>query len=359
MIRRLVEHEDRPASAHEEHNDAPARDDDDRPSPEDVISAWLSTFGRLVHMPAARAEDTLRELESHLRERVRDLLLKRYNEHDAVHQAVRELGDAAHLARRFTDITRTRRRRQFMKGFIFGSCAVVLATTAMIAFTSSETNVPMSVYAPTVVQDESAALDRAMLKVTFNDEPLAAVFEQIAGAVGADLYVHWDEIGFGASPDSPVTLQFDRHDRAASTIMTFVSDQFEGAIAWRLRDDLLEIATHEYFDRQEAILASFSIDHVIGHLVDHVGDYEAARSSIEDLIYTYVEPYSWEVNGGATARLRIVGGTLFIQAPPRFHEPIQWLLSELGAEDPEAMLRDDKKPVASGELWQPINDESD
>ena len=62
------------------------------------IESWLSLFARLLRLPDANKKAIVDELDQHLRERVRDLMLGGKSETDALRLAIDELGGAAELA---------------------------------------------------------------------------------------------------------------------------------------------------------------------------------------------------------------------------------------------------------------------
>ena len=77
----------------------------------DAIGVWLDLLVKLLRLPARECEAIRDELESHLRERVRDLVVAGTTEDDAVRVAVGELGDAASLAARYREARAYPRRR--------------------------------------------------------------------------------------------------------------------------------------------------------------------------------------------------------------------------------------------------------
>ena len=56
---------------------------------------------------------------------------------------------------------------------------------------------------------------------------------------------------------------------------------------------------------------------------------EASTDKLCDLIYEYVAPDAWASNGGSVAHLTVVGTTMLIRAPQRFHAEVEWILAQL------------------------------
>src|SRR5437868_331163 len=81
---------------------------------DDTVSAWLDVLCKLVRLPREQTESIRVELEEHLRERVRDLMVEGEPEDVATRRAIAELGDAAALADRFRRAEHTPRRRMLM-----------------------------------------------------------------------------------------------------------------------------------------------------------------------------------------------------------------------------------------------------
>lgn len=80
----------------------------------DAIDSWLAVLVSLLDLPDDECRGVRDELESHLRERVRDLTLAGESDSDATRHAIAELGDAASLARRFQQAIGPSKRRLIM-----------------------------------------------------------------------------------------------------------------------------------------------------------------------------------------------------------------------------------------------------
>jgi hypothetical protein len=124
-----------------------------------------------------------------------------------------------------------------------------------------------------------------------------------------------------------------------------------GRIDYRVTDSMIEFASEEYFDRRERTTRTYSIDPLVRSLLDkeaappqtlegvrhsHVSAEKAVGEDISQLIMEMVETNMWMANGGTLASIRRFGGKLFITAPLRHFERIEWVLREAGAMEPVA-----------------------
>ena len=99
--------------------------------PAETPAAWLEELRGALHMPFERAEAIRDELAEHLRERIRDLELEGMDEAAAASAAVKELGDAAAVARRFQIAVRTPLRRRVMNLAVIGLAGAALMTSVI------------------------------------------------------------------------------------------------------------------------------------------------------------------------------------------------------------------------------------
>jgi hypothetical protein len=89
---------------------------------------------------------------------------------------------------------------------------------------------------------------------------------------------------------------------------------------------VLEIASREYFDRRESVLASYDLE--------QVSESGATGEEVLRVVQSLVESDGWRDNGGDLAVAYLLGSRLFVEAPPRFHDKIRWILSELASRAP-------------------------
>ncbi|MCC6952252.1 MAG: hypothetical protein IT433_12520 [Phycisphaerales bacterium] len=352
--------------------------------PSDAIDAWLNVLSALMRGPRDEVDAVREELASHLRERVRDLMLSGAGEADATSRAIAELGDAASLARRFQDAIVPSQRRSRMQIAVltvsvaaaaFGGATLLrpaapntpdpshtavrsLATAAgasalacppergsgpvaiELAVVPSLRTLPLADAPATLMspalfsppEDDALSIAsgiQATPEPTFTVEQLVRLLE----SGGQPVAVRWDlleQSGVSrdqhfASPGGPCS--------AADLLAALNASQEHGdLLGLRLRNGTLVLATNEYFDRQETSLITFDLSPVIEHRraasikeVDPAEIVTEARGLVESLVF----PDSWANNGGDRASSREFGARVFFEAPARYHPKIKWVLDQL------------------------------
>jgi hypothetical protein len=101
------------------------------PNRRDAADAWLDRVTAMLRVPASERDAIRAELNEHLRERIRDLMLSGAAEHAATSQAISELGDAAMLARRYQEAIEPSSRRSLMH------VGIATAATAALVFSGA------------------------------------------------------------------------------------------------------------------------------------------------------------------------------------------------------------------------------
>lgn len=121
-------------------------------APSDTLSNWLDLLCKLLRLPAAEKDEIRSELDSHLRDRVRDFMLAGMAADESARRAIDELGNAADLAERFRTTSKDTQRR-----FLMNVAGVGLAATAVVfsvvAITQRSTDAAVARESQ-VVQDE-------------------------------------------------------------------------------------------------------------------------------------------------------------------------------------------------------------
>ncbi len=300
----------------------------------DAISAWLDLFARMLQFPERECVSIRLELEGHLRERVRDLMLAGRAEDEAMRGAIGEFGESALLARRFHATERRfRKRRTLMNIMMFGAAGVVVAAASTVTSVSIISNGNGSNHVASYVElveggPNVDGLDDLMVDLHFADVSSADVLEYLASEAELELLV---KHGFfdGFTADSQLTMHTPKLP-FASVMRRFldVIGQDE-VLTWRVDAGILEVATQVEFDQREMLLATYDLSAAVEVLLDEFGDPETARDEILDLLRSSIEPEGWEVNGGMTGSLQLVGNQMFVKAPPRYLPGISWLLGEL------------------------------
>jgi hypothetical protein len=299
------------------------------------IESWLTVFGRLLQLPDVTKQAIHDELEQHLRERVRDLVLAGDTETEALRLAIGELGSAAKLAHRFRTANRPQLRRLIMHTAIIGIGAESLLTVGVFVSSAVQEPAP-AYYSPPLVADNRTDLEKFAVPVEFVKTSLAEVFTYFGEVLESDLVVYWCVLEeCGISPETPVSISLEQKRPLPQVIeLVLASAARPGwpAIDWRFGDGLLEFSTRDYFDRREVQLATFDVVGILSDLEGaHGVDRQGSIDKLCGLIYEYVEPNAWHSNGGNVAQLSVVGTTMFVRAPARYIAEVEWILAQLSA----------------------------
>lgn len=347
----------------------------------DQIGAWLDRLVRLTRLPQPEADELRDELDAHLRERVRDLMLTGHDEPDAIHKSISELGDLAQLAQRYREATRTPRRRLFMNIAMIAVTSSALGLSAIALQQSQPESSPGALplqaggYRLELVPDTTDAERQSLhalglvpeagdpdttvpvladvplvgrlfvnqtqpeglLAESADDQELRDVFFMLAEPYGARSYTYWNDLEMA-------DLSFDTHvefmpfeGQSVEKALSMLSDAFGLTGVYRLdhrvQNGLMEIATRRFFDQREITLVSYDASDLL--FADSPLEQSESSDTLMDLVMTLVEPDVWENNGGL-ASVNVAGNRLFVNAPARIHERIVWLLEELEAEGDHA-----------------------
>lgn len=373
--------------------DAPATSEGSPSGPAPSIAGWLGVLGTML--PRRQAAAIREELESHLQERVRDLMVGGLAEAEATRRAIAELGEAAELASKYRALSVEPQRRLVMYGLIFavagaglalgvaavsgGGRQAILDLTKTPAPTGSDirlsmqpgpdgtmefvvrppgagvarTELPILQDLPILagatkrgsmrvyeVQPAASELDALRAEVDFDRTPVADVLKFIGERAGMPVQANWSRLAdLGLEPKSPVTL------KAKSAGMGVILRAINEAIAstskddgvdWRAANGVIEVATRSYFDRREVKLVIYELEGIIAARHDTYGEERVkVMEEVIQLIQGFVFPSGWQNNGGDLAKLTVVGDRMFVEAPIRFQTQIRWMLDQLPAKRPE------------------------
>lgn len=306
--------------------------------PRDSITAWLDVLVKLLRLPGPERAGVREELDTHLRERVRDLMVTGLSEVEASERAIAELGDMAGLAQRFNRAARPVARRRLMNLGMLAAVGVGLIGGA-VAFTGPrEDRIAVAVFEPEVTKEAAQA---AAGRFTVPQGATWAQFFEAAGkGAGLPVMVNWGQLSTIADG------QLDANQRATVTgdgltlpeAMAMANEGLESAddgIDYRVHDGRLEFSSAAHFDKRETVLATYDLAGIIeARLTDpdpsarHVVT-EQVGNDVARLLMTLVYPEQWQDNGGDRAKLAVFGPKLFITAPKRFHPKVRWVLGEL------------------------------
>lgn len=310
----------------------------------DAISAWLDLFVRLLRFPEAERAGVREELESHLRERVRDLVLTDVSEVEAQRRAIAELGDAAELAQRYVAAKRTPTRRLVMNGLVAVAAGAALITS-LVAVNHAPPSGSRSVeYTPSAVAVGGDSGGNKVAAHAFEKTPLREVFAAVAADLGKPLTLNEAALGqVNIDMAVPVTLRLEAGDlsTALKRINSALADH-QGTLDWRVTAAQLEVATREHFDAQETRLISMELG-------NYFSTPQATPQAVVQLVSQMVEPDGWMENGGNTSRMSVVGQKLFVKAPPRVVAQVAWIVDRLNdvGDKPAAAANADRELQAA------------
>jgi hypothetical protein len=204
----------------------------------------------------------------------------------------------------------------------FSLCAavVVAGVVGVVGLSRPDSSSRISTFQPPAGVEEHPSLERKM-ELRFQEEPLRAVFAAVSTQIDMPIRVLWRPLGEqGMSDETPITLDQDAKgfDAFLKALDEQLGDGAGWAIAYRVEDDAVKVATADYFDRREIVLASYELN-------------TQAAPVTADLIQKFVHPEGWQQNGGDMANLELVGGKLFVRAPERYHAEVRWFIEEMRA----------------------------
>ena len=306
----------------------------------DTIEAWLSMLTRVLRLPEADRASIREELDCHLRERVRDLVVSGVSEEEATRIAIGELGDAATLATRFEAARRPGRR--FLMHSILIAVAGAGLTTGILALGSSST--PPTIVPPSY--EAPAPLDHLRMNV-HEGLSVGEVLQYLAEVSDHDLFIHRNQLEiFDVDLDAPVDFALEQ--ASISTVLRLMNEslQIDPVLELRAIDGILEVSTRHHFDRLETVITMYDIEDTLP-----AGEARDDRASeIRATIMDLIEPDCWVDNGGETATIHLVDSRMFVSAPPRIQDQVAWILDRLRQEDAVATKVRSLRYAPAGEV---------
>ena len=305
---------------------------------ERTVSAWLDVLVRLLRLPQ-RAQDEIRvELQGHLSERIRDLILAGHTEDQATRTAIGELGEASDLAQRYKDAHRFAKRRLVMNLTLLTACLGV-AGIGVVTLTGSDDQIEARIFQAPALSGLAAESLEAKIDVAFDQTPLEEVLDFLRQQIERPLYVHWSDLENEGVYREEMELTLNVSGLSLKRTMELVLDQINdcvNAAEWYFSEDLVELGTRWEFARRDTVLVSYDLTNVLVSMSRRFDlEYEDASEQVVDLLTNFVEPDDWVNNGGDLAQVHILGAKMFIQAPRPMHRQITWIIAELqsGASD--------------------------
>jgi hypothetical protein len=344
-------------------------------------------FTRFLRLPHEQSRAIKDELDSHMRERVRDLMLEGLSEDEGMRRAIDELGEAAELAAHFRAAHRPNRRMLMSIAAI--GVAAGAAVISVVALTQQPSAAPSRATAaknadPTRVRTDqfldevqvdfltkstdprstgvpvlrdlpligkmfvpsSAPIQggggQSAKEPRFDLELTGASLREVAEIVGKDIH---KKVVFHANQELDVDRKIEKiqlFDVDVPAVMREINGTLglsgPNALDFRVRAEVLEIGIAGDFDRLEKTLVAYDLRDAYGC--------EASTDDLVQAVLQFVESDGWQENGGNTARLKVVGSKMFVEAPPRYHERVAWIIGQFsdrgnnrhGATAPKALL---------------------
>jgi len=340
---------------------------DIKPSTQDPIQRWLDIFMPMTGLPKARQADIRAELEDHLRARVDDLMITGLSEPEAVQKAVNELGETAHLARQFRTALKPKGRT------LMHAALIAIAGSALTLGIFSAANQPGTPPARTAAIVGATATPSPLSGASsdaryafagtapfeFSETAtLGSLFDAIREATDRPLVIHWNHLeDIGIQEDTSIAMDADPvplRDALALAIRKTETRDF-GGIAVLESPGMIEISSTEEVDRRTVEVRTYDIADLLRHRTrpdaEEIGfDGYGAGGSFSDAAVSITGPLmemvareTWADLGGDLSTLNLVGGSLLIKSPARYHAQIEAFLELVRREDARIMESADER----------------
>lgn len=323
---------------------------------------WLDALVRSLDLPLQERQQIRLELQSHIDDRVRDLILEGTDEGEATRRALTECGEASSLASGFSEVKKALRRRTLMNiGVVGAACGLVALGLGTFRNANSEVCPPeelaamqraQAIAAATEAQAAAAVAGKAMRayaaqasyslalrpsladagpSVEFNEEHLENILKIIAGEAGQPVQINWTALSAGGvERNTQISIKMPIKDPFAAIefLNEVIGDNPEsgpGPIAIRQRSDSLEIVSTSWLDKREAKLVIYDISAPVENNV--------SAEELVQAITQFIEPSNWRENGGDRAEMNVVGDRLLVKAPTRMHEGVKWMIDQFDGQE--------------------------
>ncbi|MFN0058253.1 MAG: hypothetical protein ACKVX7_07320 [Planctomycetota bacterium] len=286
-----------------------------------AVAVWLATLARGLRVTPARRDDIVCEVDEHVHERIRELLINGLSRTEAERVTLDELGDAALVARRFT-VVHTWRRRLVMRFAFIAMGAGLLLCAASVVKSPAPVGVRYFQSAPATAAEKLADTRISVPSST----TLGTFIDAFAHAAQRPVYVHWNRLA-ERERDRETTIENPITNVSLTTALGLVgAELFEGdGLACKVTDELIEISTRSHFDRQSRTLASYDLRDVREEGMDY-------DDALLELVNTMMED---AIKSNDAIHMYILGHKLFLHAPERAHDLVRWILTELRATSAE------------------------
>jgi hypothetical protein len=153
-------------------------------------------------------------------------------------------------------------------------------------------------------------------------------FDTVGKSIGMRAVPQWDRLA-----PAGIERNGEIHpatDATAAAILADENSQVNDPVAARIEGDRIIFAPQSVFDRREQTLAVYDLAGLIElRLMMDNKKPEQIVDEVKQLITSLVEADQWRENGGDRASIHQFDSKLFIQAPKRFHEKIEWIVQQV------------------------------
>ncbi len=353
----------------------------------DSLAAWLDLVTSLLRLPAGQSAEIREELESHLRDRVRDLMLGGLDAEEAMTRAISELGDAADLAARFRSARRDSPRRRAMNtiGLGVAAGAAVISMAALLrpgtppavapGGTQTAEATPAGGGAGTPhrqdirVRSQPITLEQATARIEQLEAQLRAVRAEALGeaiptrpaqddpleltvvTLGEvkDLSVR-DALEFVAQraglklevlskldPSAKLDIGSYRESSPVPLNSLFGTFPQMSGLRYRIRGDTLQVAASSVFISRDYSIRAYAVGGLFGVSGVHhgpqgpIGSGDGLIKTLEQLSPRPEPGESFNNSAGRMGVFSQIGPTLFVFGPEIVHERVRWILRQVAA----------------------------
>ncbi|MBL4590922.1 MAG: hypothetical protein JKY96_03065 [Phycisphaerales bacterium] len=276
-----------------------------QPSSKDAISSWLDVLTSMLSLPETKRTQIRDELEDHLRSRVDDLLISGIDEHEAIQQAVTELGETAQLAKVVTNAhTHTTPRRRTMHAILITS-AIAGMSIGGYSFlnTPIPSALPAAMTAGALIAENSEETAPKVHEFDIAEVPTLMAFDEVARAFGYTVDIHTLDQGIVSDlQHRPVSLFGEFTLEQAIQAIRMQSLQHASKLTTQRRDHVLELLTRDEQARRSVITRVFRLGEAGEDAIHEAGE------TLGDLLIASID-MKW-------VAVSVVGNGLIVSGPP-------------------------------------------
>ncbi|HUU98959.1 MAG TPA: hypothetical protein VM487_24775 [Phycisphaerae bacterium] len=200
-----------------------------------------------------------------------------------------------------------------------GAIEALLATLCRVPKHGRAAVPPATDRLPPQDQSIQSVLQRPLATVSYDETPLAVVFDRLRERLDINIHVHWRRLeDAGVERNTPVRMTL-KDVSTARVLKQIFDDSTDALLGYRIDDGVLIISTTEYLDERR--------DTWVYDLRD-LAKTDVDRVELTQLIVDAAEPDSWVQNGGL-GTLNFVGPRLVVHNSERAHAKLRILIDLL------------------------------